>query len=75
MADNKVIKLQGTVEEALPSLLFRVSVKMPDDSEREVLAHLAGKMKMYRIRVVPGDTVTVEMPNENSERGRIIRRL
>jgi len=32
-------------------------------------------MRLYRIRVVPGDTVTVEMPDEKSERGRIVRRL
>ena len=76
MPKNKnTIKVEGLVEEALPSLLFRVVINTPDGEEKEVLARLAGKMKLYRIRVVPGDKVIVEMPNINDRRGRIIRRL
>jgi translation initiation factor IF-1 len=70
--NNKVITIKGQIEEALPGLQFRVSL---ENQDRLILAHLAGKMKMYRIKVVPGDTVLVEVPNEKSERGRIIRRL
>ncbi len=74
-AHNKVVTVQGRVEEALPGLQFRVTIETSNDGSREVLAHLAGKMKKYRIRVVPGDTVVVEMPDLNDRRGRIIRRL
>ncbi len=68
---DKGIQKEGIVEEALPGLLFRVKL----DGENEVLAHLAGKMKIHHIRVIPGDRVIVEIPNLNDRRGRIIRRL
>jgi translation initiation factor IF-1 len=61
----------GLVMEALPSLAFRVKVK---DVEGEVLAYLAGKMKMNHIRVLPGDHVLVEM-SPDGRRGRIVRRM
>jgi translation initiation factor IF-1 len=48
---------EGTVTEALPGPLFRVSIS----PERQVLAHLAGKMRLHRIRVLPGDRVLVEL--------------
>jgi len=73
MAKNdNIVTVEGQVVEALPGLQFRVEL---EDQDREILAHLSGKMKMYRIRVVPGDTVRIEMPDESSERGRIVRRL
>lgn len=72
MASNlKVFKVEGLVIEALPGLLFRVKL----EGEREVLVYLGGKMKLNRIRVIPGDRVLIEMPNPNDKRGRIIRRL
>ncbi|RMD61912.1 translation initiation factor IF-1 [Candidatus Parcubacteria bacterium] len=61
---------EGVVEEALPALSFRV--RLTDGTE--LLAHLAGKMKLYYIKVVPGDRVLVEVA-EDGRRGRIIRRL
>ena len=61
----------GTVKEALPGLRFRVAI---EGLPHEVLAHLAGKMKIHRIRVVPGDRVSVELAPDR-KRGRIIRRL
>ncbi len=66
-----VITVTGKVEEALPAMQYRVTL----ESGKTILAHLAGKMRLYRIRVVPGDAVIVEMPDEKSERGRIVRRL
>ena len=72
---DNTVKLEGLVEESLPSLLFRVTVDVPDGEKKEILAHLGGKMRRYRIRVVPGDKVLIEMPSPNDERGRIIRRL
>ena len=63
---------EGIVKEALPSLTFRVVLKK--DETQEILAHLAGKMKLNNIRVLPGDRVLVEM-GPDGRRGRIVRRL
>jgi len=63
-------QFQGLVEEALPSLTFRVRL----EDGREVLAHLSGKLKLYHIRVLAGDKVVVEM-GPDGRRGRIIKRL
>lgn len=61
----------GTITEALPSTLFRVRL---DKENKEILAYLAGKMRKYRIKILVGDKVEVEMdPYEG--RSRIIRRL
>ena len=62
---------EGKVFEALPGLKFRVKM---NGSETEILAHLAGKMKMNNIRVLPGDRVLVEL-SPDGEKGRIVRRL
>lgn len=75
MAKKKQIEVKGTVLEALPSLRFKVELENDDGETREIIAHLSGKMNKYHIRVVPGDTVKIELPNENAERGRITRRL
>ena len=71
MADKGVIHEQGRVEEALPATNFRVRL----DNGKEVLAHLSGKMRLYYIRILPGDRVIVEMSPYDDKRGRIIRRL
>jgi translation initiation factor IF-1 len=67
---KKVLRKQGMVLESLPNTHFRVKL---DDGE-EILAHLAGKMRIYRIKVLPGDRVTVEMTPYDSKRGRIVYR-
>lgn len=64
--------LEGVVQEALPGLLFRVF--LGDGAKTEVLAHLAGKMKLNNIRVLPGDRVLLVVSPDGS-RGRIVRRL
>jgi len=63
---------EGIVEETLKGLLFRVRLIK---NQKQVLAHLAGKMKLNRIRVIAGDRVLVEMPSLDEKRGRIIKRL
>jgi len=63
--------VEGKVIEALPGLTFRVKV---NGVEGEVLSHLAGKMKIHNIRVLPGDTVLLEM-SPDGHRARIVRRL
>lgn len=76
MLDKPRSLFEGLVEEALPGLLFKVKVvDRTSGTEKIVLAHPAGKMKLNRIRVIPGDRVLIEMPNPNDKRGRITRRL
>ena len=68
--NKKVFRKQGTVIEALPSANFRV--RLNDDSE--VLCHLSGKLRLYRIRILPGDQVTIEVSPYDEKRGRIVYR-
>jgi translation initiation factor IF-1 len=63
-------RAEGVVLEALPALAFRVELT----SGEKVLAHLAGKMRLHHIRIVPGDRVQIDVTPDN-ERGRIVRRL
>ena len=70
MAVEQKLELEGEVTEALPNLLFRVTL----DNGHEVLAHLAGKMRRFRIRVNPGDRVRVEISPYDLSRGRIVYR-
>lgn len=70
MAAPKPKPVEGLVEEALPSTTFRVRI----EGDKRVLAHLSGKMRLYYIRIVPGDRVLVEL-SPDGERGRIVRRL
>jgi translation initiation factor IF-1 len=60
----------GSVLESLPNAMFRVKL----EDGRVVLCHLAGKMRIYHIRVMPGDKVKVEMTPYDDARGRIIFR-
>lgn len=59
----------GVVEEALPNTLFRVRL----ESGEQILAYLAGKMRIHRIKVLVGDTVKIEI-DPYGGKGRIIRR-
>jgi len=69
MGKSAIIKT-GQVIEALPSTNFKVKL----DSGEEVLCHLAGKLRMFRIKILPGDRVTVEMSQYDQKRGRIVYR-
>lgn len=67
----------GTVEEVLPNLLFRVRIPATDEEgkgEELVLAYLAGKMRLHRIRVLVGDQVDMIL-DPYGGRARIVRRL
>jgi translation initiation factor IF-1 len=70
MSKQKVPRFQGQVYESLPDANFRV--KLSDG--REVLCHLAGKLRMFRIKILNGDIVTVEMSPYDDKRGRIVYR-
>ncbi|MEN9413294.1 MAG: hypothetical protein RLZZ342_381 [Candidatus Parcubacteria bacterium] len=67
MADSDIV--EGIVEEALPNTLFKVI--LPDESM--VLAYLAGKMRLHRIKVLVGDKVQVKL-DPYGGRARIVRR-
>ncbi|MFC1687719.1 translation initiation factor IF-1 [Patescibacteria group bacterium] len=65
--ENKFLEVKGTVEELLPAAMFKVRL----ENGHEILAHLSGKMRMYRIRILPGDIVTLEMTPYDLSKGRI----
>lgn len=71
MAKKDAIKLEAKVLEALPNAKFKVEL----ENGHEILAHVSGKMRMHFIRILPGDTVMVEMSPYDLNRGRIVRRL
>ena len=64
------ITVEGKVLETLPNAMFRVEIS----NAHKVLAHVSGKMRMNFIRILPGDTVTLELSPYDLSRGRIIRR-
>lgn len=66
---QKKIREEGEVIESLPNTTFRVKIS----GDREILAHLSGKMRLNFIRILPGDKVTVEV-SEDGKRGRIVYR-
>lgn len=65
------IELQGTIKECFPNTTFRVVC----DNGHELLAYLAGKMRRFYIRVLPGDQVIVEISPYDLSKGRITKRV
>jgi translation initiation factor IF-1 len=70
MTKKEAIRVDARVLEALPNAMFKVAL----ENGHEVLAHVSGKMRMNFIRILPGDTVTVEVSPYDLTRGRIILR-
>ena len=70
MAKEASIELSGVVKEALPNATFRVEL----ENGHEVLAYVSGKMKKFFIRILPGDTVTLELSPAALTRARITAR-
>jgi len=70
MKNNKASIKQGRVIEALPSANFRVQL----DDGKEILAHLSGKLRIFRIKILLGDKVSVETSPYDEKRGRIVYR-
>ncbi|HEA47287.1 hypothetical protein LCGC14_2540540 [marine sediment metagenome] len=64
------VVVEGTVVETLPNAMFRVEL----EGGHKVLAHVSGKMRMYYIKILPGDRVTVELSPYDLTRGRITHR-
>jgi translation initiation factor IF-1 len=70
MTKKQKIEAEGVITEVLPNTSFRVRL----DEGREVLAHLSGKMRRYRIRTLLGDRVKVELSPYDETRGRLVYR-
>ena len=70
MAKDDLIQVEGKVVEPLPNAMFRVEL----ENGKKILAHISGKMRMHYIRILPGDTVTVEISPYDLSKGRITYR-
>lgn len=73
MAKVDAIEAEGVVTAALPNAMFRVEVDVGGE-KHQVLATISGKMRKYYIRILPGDTVLVEISPYDLTRGRIVYR-
>ena len=70
MPKEECIRLEAKVKESLPNARFLLILP----NGHEILAHISGKIRMHYIRILPGDTVTVEMSPYDLSRGRIVYR-
>ncbi len=70
MAREDLIEVQGKVIEVRPNTKFKVQL----ESGHVVIAHVSGKIRMHNIRILPGDSVTVELSPYDLTKGRIIYR-
>lgn len=68
---KKNTKVEGRVIEALPNASFKVLL----DDGREIFGFLSGKMRLHRIKILPGDKVTLEITPYDEKKGRIVYRL
>lgn len=70
MANKDTIEVEGKVIEVLPGGTFKVEL----ENHHTVVAHVSGKIRMNYIRILPGDTVTIELSPYDLTRGRITYR-
>ena len=70
MAKQGPITMDGIITETLPNAMFRVKL----DNDHVVLGHVAGKMRRFRIRILPGDRVRCELSPYDLDRARIVYR-
>ncbi|MBU4485199.1 translation initiation factor IF-1 [bacterium] len=70
MAKEEAIVVEGKVVETLPNAMFRVEL----ETGHRILAHVSGKMRMHFIKILPGDTVTIELSPYDLSKGRITYR-
>ncbi|MEK7557381.1 MAG: translation initiation factor IF-1 [Patescibacteria group bacterium] len=71
MPKSDFVEIEGVITDTLPSTQFRVKL----ETGQEVIAHLSGKMRLHRIRVLPGDRVRVAFSPYDLTKGRIVSRL
>lgn len=72
-----VIELVGVVEESYPNATFRVKVTSEEMKGHDLVlhCHLAGRMRVHRVRILPGDKVKIEMTPYDLDKGRIVYRF
>lgn len=70
MTKKDAIRVEAKVIDALPNAVFKIEL----EGGHQIIAHVSGKMRMHFIRILPGDTVTVEMSPYDLNRGRIVMR-
>ena len=70
MAKQAAIEQDGTVQEALSNAMFKVEL----ENGHTVVAHISGKMRMFYIKILPGDKVKLEMSPYDLTKGRIVYR-
>ena len=71
MSKSDIIEAQGKVIDLIPGGKFKVEL----DGGHEVIAHVSGKMRVNNIRILPGDTVVMELSEYDLTKGRIVKRL
>lgn len=70
MSKQTAIEKDGTIVEALSNAMFRVEL----DNGHVIIAHISGKMRMHYIKILPGDTVKIELTPYSLDKGRITYR-
>nr|ABZ06160.1 putative S1 RNA binding domain protein [uncultured marine microorganism HF4000_006O13] len=70
MVKEEAIQMHGVVKETLPNTIFRVEL----ENGHTITAHISGKIRKHYIRILTGDSVTVEMTPYDLSKGRIIFR-
>ncbi len=70
MGKEDLIRLSGTVDELLPSAMFRVTL----ENNHQIIATISGRLRQNNIRILAGDTVEIEMSPYDLNRGRIVYR-
>ena len=70
MSKEDTIEVSGTVIEPLPNAQFKVKL----ENNQVILCHISGKMRMFYIKILPGDRVRVELSPYDLTKGRIIYR-
>jgi len=67
---KEIVQVEGIIVETLPGTKFKVKI----DEGHELLAHVSGRMRMNYIKILPGDSVIVEMSPYDLTKGRIVKR-
>lgn len=75
LVSKDVIELIGVVEESYPNTTFRVRITSLEAKGHELLCHLAGRMRVNKVRILPGDNVKIEMTPYDLKKGRIVYRF
>ncbi len=70
-----VIELVGVITECFPNTTFQVRITSPEAKDHTLLCHLAGRMRVNKVRILPGDRVRVEMTPYDLQKGRIVYRF